>query len=163
MRIHSVTVLSCALFLLTLAGCPGSVTVEKPDLVPVEGTITLDGEPLVGASVMFGGVSVGHTDANGHYELSYQGTDKGAPAGPHVVVVEKWVMPDGSVYQDTEGISPMEAGATQQLPLRYAHTEHSQLKETVPAGGGTIDLELTSEPDSPSGAVGTEDTEGTEL
>jgi len=156
MRIHSVTVMSCALLMLTLAGCPQTTTVDKPDLVPVEGTITLDGEPLEGASVMFGGMSVGQTDANGHYELSYQGTDKGCPAGTHVVVVEKWVMPDGSVYRDTEGISPLQAGATQQLPLRYADMEHSQLKETVPEGGGTIDIALTSEPDASKPAdVGT--------
>lgn len=154
MRIQSVAVLSCALLVVTLSGCPTATTVDKPDLVPVEGTITLDGEPLEGASVMFGGVAVGHTDASGHYELLYQGTDKGCPAGSHAVVVEKWVMPDGSVYRDTEGISPMEAGATQQLPVRYANIEQTQLKETVPEGGGTIDIELTSEPGTSTGAVG---------
>jgi hypothetical protein len=141
MRIHSVTTAGCAVLLLVLAGCPGGPAREPLELVPVEGTVTLGGDPLVGASVMFGGISVGETDANGHYELA-QGDRKGCAVGEHQVVIEKWVMPDGSVYRSDEGISPMDAGATQQLPPKYASTELSELTATVPEGGGKIDFEL---------------------
>lgn len=156
MRIRSVTMVGCAVFLLTLAGCPGGGTDAPEELVPAQGTVTLDGEPLAGASVMFGGVSVGETDANGHYELTYQGKEKGVPPGEHAVVIERWVMPDGSVYKSQEEMSPMMAGAEQQLPARYSAISETQLKATVPAGGGTIDFELTSEPHS-APAAGTQE------
>ena len=152
MRIRSVTTVGCAVLLLVLAGCPTAPTREPLELVPVEGTVTLDGEPLVGASVMFGGISVGETDANGHYELA-QGERKGCAVGEHQVVIEKWVMPDGSVYRDTEGISPFDAGATQELPPKYASVELSELKGTVPEGGGTVDFELESGSSSPAPAA----------
>jgi hypothetical protein len=142
MRIHSVLLAGCALWLLALSGCTKGGA-EKPKLVPVQGTVTMDGQPLVGASVMFGGVALGETDANGHYELS-KGKEKGVPAGDYTVVVEKWVNPDGSVYKSAEGVSPMEAGAKQEIPPKYSNAEQSQLKKTVPPEGGTIDLELTS-------------------
>ena len=147
MRIHSVLLLCCALFLLTLAGCPGGA--ETPKLVPVEGTITLDDEPLVGAGVMFGTAAVGETDASGHYKLTYEGTEEGVPPGDYAVIVEKWVNEDGTVYKDTEGMSPELAGAKQELPRRYADMEMTELKATVSQEGGKpIDFKLTSEPDS---------------
>ena len=114
----------------------------------------MDGQPLEGASVMFGGVSMGETDANGHYELA-QGEKKGVPAGDYQVVVEKWVNPDGSVYRDEEGISPMEAGVTQLIPPQYSVMESTELNATVPAEGGTFDFELTSGAKSPAAAPGT--------
>ncbi len=141
MRIHSVALCICSLLLPALAGCPSGPV--EPKLVPVQGTITMDGQPLVGASIMFGGVAFGETDANGRYELG-RGEKKGAPAGEYMVVIEKWTKPDGSVYRSAEGISPMDAGATQQIPTRYSHPEQSELKKTVPDSGGTIDFELKS-------------------
>ena len=141
MRIHSVALCICSLMLLALAGCPARR--EEPKLVPVQGTVTMDGKPLAGASLMFGGVAFGETDANGHYELS-RGEKRGVPAGEYTVVIEKWTEPDGSVYRSAEGVSPMEAGATQQIPARYSNPEQSELKKKVPDGGGTIDFELKS-------------------
>lgn len=141
MRIHSVGWCVCSLLLLALTGCPAGR--EEPKLVPVQGTVTMDGKPLAGASVMFGGVAFGETNASGHYELG-RGEKKGVPPGEYTVVIEKWTMPDGSAYRNAEGVSPMEAGAKQELPARYSNTEQSELKKTVPEAGGTIDFELTS-------------------
>lgn len=143
MRIHSVTVLGCAVLLLTLAGCPSTSTRPEVELVPVEGTITLDGQPLASASVMFGqGDAVGETDANGHYKLA-RGDRKGVPVGDYQVVVEKWVTEDGSPYKSDE-MSPMDAGAKQEVPAKYSNMESTELKATVAAGGGTFDFELKS-------------------
>ena len=144
MRIRSVTLCSCALSLLVLAGCTGGGVPAGPDPVPVEGTVTLDGEPLAGASVMFGGEAFGETDANGRYVLS-KGDKKGVPPGGYSVVIEKWLTPDGAPYRSAEGISPMDAGATQELPPRYSNPELTELKATVPDGGGKIDFELKSD------------------
>jgi len=141
MRIHSTVVLGCALLVLSLAGCSSGSSRPDVELVPVEGVVTLGGEPLAGASVMFGGVAMGETDAEGRYELS-QGTKKGVPVGEYQVVIEKWVMPDGSLYRSDEGISPMDSGATQEIPPKYSNMEMTELKATVPAGGGKVDFEL---------------------
>ena len=76
---RSTWTLGCAVLLalvaLCLSGCGSS---EGYTLVPVSGTITLDGQPLAGASVSFqrsgGEATVGPgsgavTDASGKYEL----------------------------------------------------------------------------------------------
>lgn len=141
MRIHSIVVLVCAVLVLTVAGCSSGSSSPPVELVPVEGMVTLGGEPLVGASVMFGGDAMGETDAQGHYELS-RGDRKGVPVGEYQVVVEKWVMPDGSLYKNDEGISPIDSGAKQEVPRKYSNMETTELKATVPAGGGKIDFEL---------------------
>ncbi|EAQ80727.1 hypothetical protein DSM3645_11941 [Blastopirellula marina DSM 3645] len=55
------------------------------EIVEVEGTITLDGQPLPGATVLFvpgkSRPSGGRTDENGHYELHYTDRQKGARIG----------------------------------------------------------------------------------
>jgi len=138
--------------LLTLTGCPDSGGVETPDLVPVSGTVKLDGEPVEGVSVMFGSAGVGESDANGRYELVFQGgSDEGVPVGDYTVTCEKWVMPDGSLFKSSTGdggevISPEMADAKLAIPAAYRAEDTSRLTATVPAGGSdSIDIELASE------------------
>lgn len=140
MRTVSIGLLACALLPLTLAGC-GQGGAPEPELVPVSGTVTLDGQPLADASVMFGSVARGATDASGRYELS-RGDKKGAPVGEHQVIIDKWVLPDGSLY--TGDVSPHEVDAKQLVPVRYSDPGTSELRATVPEGGGTIDFDLKS-------------------
>jgi len=82
-----------ALVVLCLSGCGSS---DGYTLVPVSGTITLDGQPLAGASVSFqrtgGDTTVGPgsaavTDASGKYELktAEANSQPGAVVGMHVV------------------------------------------------------------------------------
>ena len=153
MRIQSVALLTCALLLLALAGCPGGgAGRDQPDLVPVGGTVTLDGEPLSGAIVTFlpvgttpGWGCTGLTDASGRYEIMADAEHKGAPVGDFKVAITKWVMEDGSDFQSAEGLSPMEAGALELLPPKYSDEAETELKATVPAGGSdSISFELTS-------------------
>jgi len=145
MRILAVVSCSCALMLLGLTGCGGKGAIKTPALVPVEGTITMDGKPLAEVTVMFGtGSAFGETDASGRYELKAQGGKKGCPVGDYKVVVEKWVRADGSIYRSGEGISPMDAGAIQKMPPRYSDMEKTELKANVPAGGGKVNFELKS-------------------
>ncbi|HET6572813.1 MAG TPA: hypothetical protein VFG68_04365 [Fimbriiglobus sp.] len=73
-----------------LAGCSGG-----PDLARVSGVVKLDGKPYPNAVVSFqpigggdmnpGKGSMGVTDANGRYELLYDGRTKGAVPGKHAV------------------------------------------------------------------------------
>ena len=153
MRIQSVGLVTCAILLLALAGCPGGGGEDLPDLVPAGGTVTLDGEPLSGASVVFVPVGTtpgrgcsGLTDASGHFEIVADAENKGAPVGEFQVVINKWVMEDGSDFQSAEGLSPMEAGAEELLPPKYSSEAETELKATVPAGGSdSISFELSSE------------------
>ena len=153
MRIQSVALPTCALLLLALAGCPGGgASRDLPDLVPVGGTVTLDGKPLSGAHVTFvpvgstpGWACTGLTDASGHYEVMADAEHKGAPVGEFKVTCTKWVTEDGSDFQSEMGVNPMEAGALELLPPKYSDESETELKATVPAGGSdSINFDLSS-------------------
>src|SRR5689334_17675559 len=82
----------CSLFSVVLPavlflGCGGDMKVA-----PVAGTVTLDGEPLERASVLFqpdkgGRPSYGVTDKSGRYSLLYSMSENGAEVGPATVKV----------------------------------------------------------------------------
>ncbi len=140
----------CTLFLPVLVGCPGGADGDLPDLVPVTGTVTLDGEPVEGVNVTFiptgttpGGASYGATDASGKYELKSNDGRTGATAGEFKVVCGRWVMADGTAFVgEPGGPSPMEAGATESLPPKYSQEDATTLTATVPSGGGEVNFDL---------------------
>ena len=72
---------------IVLTGCPAS-----GDFGYVEGTVTIDGEPVEKATVGFypqgGRGSIGATDSDGHYELRYTSSQKGASVGEHKVTIK---------------------------------------------------------------------------
>lgn len=150
MRILFGAIVVCALLFPTLAGC-GSGGRSLPELVPVTGTVTLDGEPISDLGVTFlpvgstGGTgSSGVTDASGTYELKSEG-QTGAPVGEYTVICSKFVTEDGSLFvSGPDGLSPIEADAKELIPPQYSQVDLTELKATVPAGGGTIDFKLAS-------------------
>jgi len=77
------------LYLAVVAGC-GKPS-DYPDLFPVSGSVTMDGQPLDGARVSFvpngARPSSGTTDSSGRYELQYTGEYAGAVAGKHRVSI----------------------------------------------------------------------------
>ena len=110
-----------------------------PPLGEVSGTVTLDNKPLAMATVMFEpvvddtdadqrryGASVGRTNEEGVYTLTYAGTATGAVLGKHTVRVNK---------NDANGLEV--------LPKKY-HIQ-SQMKHDVTDSSNTIDLKLQSE------------------
>jgi len=117
-----------------LAGCGGR---DLPELGEVEGTVTLDGEPLSGAMVQFHSESGGRpgtalTDESGHYELTYVGDVEGTPAGPARVEIST-VWPDGEPPP----------GESEKIPAAY--NSQSTLKREVKAGSNTFDFPLKSD------------------
>ena len=123
--------------LYSLAGCTHNPA-NYPDTAPVTGTVTLDGQPLEGATVNFkpgggGRPSRGITDADGNYELMYSGTVQGAMLGTHTVSILKEEDP-----QDEE------ADTVQVVPERYFGKD-SELSAEVENAKNSIDFDLKSE------------------
>lgn len=125
--------------------------VELPPLYSVTGTVTLDGKPLEGAVVAFQpktegakpnlklGMSVGKTNKEGKYTLSYALIDGktyyGAVAGPHYVTIR------------------VDDPATQveMLPPHYSSISTTRLSFEVKQDGkqpANFDLTLKKEPES---------------
>ncbi len=112
---------------------------KLPPLASVTGTITLDGNPLAQATVNFQpitderdaeqrrlGGSVGRSDTDGNYTLTYPGGYDGAVLGMHIVRVNK---------TDKQGLEV--------LGKKY-HLQ-SQMQHEVKEGPNRIDLLLKSE------------------
>ena len=81
-------ILSTWVCLCLAVGCSSSGS--GPKLVPADGTVTFQGKPLAGATVMFvpekGPFAMGITDAKGKFQL-LTGTSRGVVVGPVKVSV----------------------------------------------------------------------------
>lgn len=134
----------CGLGLLC-SGCQSDVT-----LVPVRGTVLLDGEPLADVLVTFipdsahGGRpirSMGISDHQGEFQLRAETQAPGAVVGEHRVMLEDLSIlnaprsEDGTVMK----LPPV------RFPNRYANPLSSKLRVTVNQSHPTILLELSSE------------------
>ncbi|MEX1039410.1 MAG: carboxypeptidase-like regulatory domain-containing protein [Pirellulaceae bacterium] len=112
------------------SGCNGSA---GEGLASVEGTVTLDGQPLPNAQVIFqpaaGRPSTAITDAEGKYQLQYTMDQAGAEVGSHAVKVT------------TAIDQPDDTRASEQVPKKY--NLESELVEEVEPGKNTIDFELS--------------------
>jgi len=123
-----------------LGGCGGS---DLPDLVPVEGTVTLDGVPVKQGIVAFvpdkskgttGPTGEGAIDENGHYEIRTAG-QKGAVIGYHQIRV---------IARENQFESDKPPGRWI-VPERYSREQSSGLTFEVKAGQKNEKLlELTS-------------------
>lgn len=145
--------LICGLMSLVAVGCGQS----GPKLYPVSGTVTYDGQPLEGASVLFipqgGRPSMGMTDGSGKFTIATNGKP-GAPQGTYNVTVSKQAgataaaaaeMPADSEevgeeemkkMQDqmrkmTEGGMMNRSSPKSAIPEKYALPEGSGLNATV--------------------------------
>ncbi len=156
-RMHAALSTATALVLLFAAfGCGG-----KNSPVNVEGIVTLDGEPLEGATVVFSPIKEGGqiasalTNSDGTFQLTTGKESKGALPGEYKVLVslgEKMQFSD-SEHPDLNEINKMmsararkvKKGAKKEsaVPAKYANPNTTPFKETVPPKG-KIKLELSS-------------------
>lgn len=140
-----------------LAGCGGR-------LVPVAGTVTLDGEPVAGAKVTFipagsGIPATGSTDAAGRYELRIGTGRTGVPRGRYGVTVSKLKVSTITPVEARRGDAAASAGAVETeptsdglvqviehvVPPRYADPATSGLEVDV-TSAGEHPLALKTEP-----------------
>ncbi|QDU40962.1 hypothetical protein Mal4_53250 [Maioricimonas rarisocia] len=143
--------LPLVLAVLLLAGCGGS-DADAPDLHPVSGTVTHNGQPLANAQVTMiadngGMVAVGQTDDAGAFTVTTKG-QPGAVAGQHKVTVV--AISGGEAVAPEEGsedYAAMMAGEAPKkespIPDKYADATKSGLTAQVEAGQeNTVTLEL---------------------
>ena len=121
------------IMMVELAGCGPS----GPELVDVQGVVTLDGKPLDRATIIFqpkeGRASVGTTDADGAYRLKYTNARYGALPGDHTVRITSQVL-------FTEGQA--NSGRPELLPQRYH--EKTELTANVSSDDPVINFDLES-------------------
>ncbi|MBN2295894.1 MAG: carboxypeptidase regulatory-like domain-containing protein [Pirellulales bacterium] len=118
-----------ALFVLPAAACLAlGCGSGAPAVATVEGTITLDGQPLSDARVIFepvnGRRSMAITDESGRYELNYLRETMGARLGKHIVRITQ---ADGDPQREP-------------VPVRY--NRDSTLSAEVKPGKNVIDFPL---------------------
>ncbi|HIF01436.1 MAG TPA: carboxypeptidase regulatory-like domain-containing protein [Fuerstia sp.] len=117
--------------ILSTAGC-GS---DGPELCTVVGIVTMDGQPVPNAFVVFtpqgpGRPSEMKTDAEGRFELQYTEDRAGALVGKHDVTVSTEDIPDeGPAVKET-------------IPAKYNRA--GAIEVTVTDGANDIKLELES-------------------
>lgn len=153
-----------ALLFLGVTGCG-----NHP--VPVNGTVTLDGQPLTEAMVFFypitdgkeGRMAAGLTDPNGKFELGTMGVNDGAYRRQYKVVIQKYVPNKAAAPKAPKNVpaNDIDAATAKQdaaywasqargflpykntLPDKYADQNTTPLTCNV-EGRMTVDFPLTS-------------------
>lgn len=132
---------------LLLIGC-GKPKSEVPAvLVPVTGTVTVDGAPGPGVNLTFfpqggttgtgGGAA---TDASGAFKVLHRSGTPGIEPGMYIVIASQFLTPSGNPVPTGE--SAMDHDASERLPARYQDPEHSPIHVTVKEGMEPLNLEI---------------------
>ncbi|PQO31401.1 hypothetical protein C5Y96_13765 [Blastopirellula marina] len=144
--------LSITICLGILLGCSGS------GMLPVEGTVTLDGKPLDGAAISFvpaegGRPCSGQTDAQGHFTLASYVAGDGVPPGEYKVTVVKLdarrKAEAAPVEEGTDGGEEQVMGNIEQAvkfltPMKYSSPATTDLKVEVTANMEPVQIDLKS-------------------
>lgn len=122
-----------------LLGCSGTPS-DQPVTGEVEGIVTLDGNPLANARVIFvpqegGQASDAVTDDSGRYVLRYKRDIMGAKIGQHTVTVTTFEA------QELDDFGKPTGGRPELVPAQY--NENSTLVVEVKKGKNDIPLPLT--------------------
>ena len=122
---------------LAFAGCgPGG-----PEIASVTGRVTMDGQPLANATIVFipenGRPAGASTDANGRYELNFTQGRRGAIPGKNTIRVTTQRDP----YQDNDGKNI--PGSRETIPPRY-NTETTLEFMVEPKKRNVADFDLKS-------------------
>ena len=133
------------LVVVVLINCPTTGCNNSPNIVPVKGTVLLDGKPLEGAAVLFHPKAderpaVGITDKLGTFHLTTRMQSDGAHVGLNKVSITK-ESDEPQLNDAEEGIQDF----TVITPAQYASPELSGLEIDVYPGIEPVILEITSE------------------
>ena len=147
----------------TFTGCG----YRRPAQVKTTGTVTLDGEPVANAALMFipdsGRPASGNTNTNGDFQVSSFGGNDGLPAGNYRVTATKLILKDK--YQERydrrveraaaeaePGEEPEEVDIEfgenayrNDLPEKYAQLDTTDITVTITKQQEPLVISLTSE------------------
>jgi hypothetical protein len=146
-----------ALLVAALAGCGGK------GITPVRGVVTLEGQPVAGATVLFmpedeneGHPATGFTSSDGTFQLmTYKANDGALPGTYHVLIRKTEAAQDQYAAERTakeraKGKFEDKVAHKNQkaeLPEAYARFDKTPLRCTVPATGAvTFDLHKDGRP-----------------
>jgi hypothetical protein len=135
-----------ALAVLVCLGCSGGSKIEG--IAPVTGTVTMNGSPVEGATVIFAPAgqgsrsASGKTDASGKFSLTTLQPGDGAMPGDYTVMVTKTEVTESKKVSDDEateiirktGKPPVTSQTKNLLPAKYGDIAKSDLKATVKKG-----------------------------
>ncbi|MFO0976531.1 MAG: hypothetical protein U0996_09045 [Planctomycetaceae bacterium] len=155
------SLLALCLFVLTV-GCSKG---DRPTIAKASGIVTLDGNPVDGATVTFEPVNGGRpcfgtTDLEGRFAITSYEEGDGAPVGDHYVSVIKITGPGAAAPaaadsamslsdiappgSDKDKAEDPDKGTVYLVPRKYINAKTSGLKVTVPDGGSTtLDIKLS--------------------
>lgn len=134
----------CLMIGSMLVGCSGA---DRPDLVEIEGTVTLDGEPLADAQIIFQTAdpdspyqrpASGKTDASGKFTMATYGNAEGVPLGAYRVgVIKKELVGELPEDYNPEDITQSNKPIKYKwlTPREYANPEDSGLTVEVTSDG----------------------------
>ena len=147
------------LLCLTLLAVAGGCKPPPPNTIPVSGTVTIDGQPLVGANVSFfpqgettGRGGMGQTDEQGRFTVHLhdnQSTKQGPAglfAGQYKVIISKLVNPDGTPFIASEDVAPIDSNAKDLVPEAYSNYDLSKLTADVQPPEKKLTFDLQSSP-----------------
>ncbi len=143
--------LALALFFL---GCGGPATdPNRPKTVPATGSVTYQGSPVEGATVMFvstsgqGRGAVANTDASGRFTLTTFEAGDGAIPGSYKVTISKSILegaPEEGATGTEPGVEPDAGTAKDLVPAKYKDANQSGLTAEVKDGeSNDFTFELT--------------------
>ncbi len=134
-------VVTSSLLLCLLSGCNRN----SLNLAPVEGMVTIDGQPLADAGVLFfstdakmGQPATGVTDSEGKFTL-ITANQSGAAIGDHLVAIAK---DKTTTIPQSHGL-PLYA-VQSFIPTKYADAKSSGLSASVKDDDNHFDFSLTS-------------------
>ena len=121
-----------------LAGCGGS------NVVSVSGTLTYKGQPVTNAFINFvpvdgGRPSMGETDRNGRFTLTYDPQTKGAQIGKHRVFIQHNAVADADQPGAVPGETPKFSKDMSELFRKYGG-DNSKVEVVIEKS--TSDLKL---------------------
>lgn len=133
-----------ALTVAALIGCSRS-DADKLGTVKAGGTVTLNGQPLAGATVTFSPTSAGRaasamTDSQGRFTLNTSNTISGVMPGSYAVGIAKETVQgamtpeESQAYYEKNKQPPPAPKVTNEVPEKYKSPTASGLKAEVKAG-----------------------------
>ncbi len=140
---NSILNITLMTFCLSFLGC-GDADSDQPELGLVNGIVSLDGEPLDGASVTFlpdsGRQATATTDADGNYELIYIRTTKGCKLGHNKVVISTLTEPEDAAEEGDDAKIEIKR-VVEKVPRKY--NTRTELEADVKPGENKFDFKLT--------------------